>query len=345
MLALSFYSHTLMSWLMFFALGLYGLWSPKERKALLWILFWAVLAASPLFYHQLKFINFYRPMRVLESYYVQINIFLYILALMGFVLALKRRGDYLFFVAVLLSMSTLIFTHRDRFFSGQGLVPLSFLAAFLLEDLRKRCFLKKDNRLNMAFWILLIAVFYCLTPLITFSPLRRSPKFVVTSRIMDKEQKEAGFHEDKGETFYFPNLVNETVQALRQNSREDDIVFSNYNYGGGILAVLAHRAMSNAMLREVLPFKEIDIIDAARLILWFKTPGGGFPQDLREITRLYRLKKIGETQLVYLYLNEDSHFRRRVVRASVPYGVCGSILLLVLLAVSLDCFRPGRGQT
>jgi len=332
MLALSLYTHSLMSFLMVLTIMLYGFFLRDDRKSCLWVIFWAILMASPLIFHQLKYVAFIHPLRVMEFYYAQINPCLYALAILGLVIALKKKGDYLFFVALGIVMCVLLFTNRDRFFSGHGLVPVIFLAALCLERFFME-FSGKDNiRILFLFWVIVIGVFFVVTPLVVISPYNESPTIFYNSWVVPADYTKQGIYAEKGGTFYYPKLIGEAVRAVEQNSDKDDIIFSNYNYGGGIISVLAHRATSKAMLLEVLPFKEVDAIEAARFVLWYKDPAGIFPLGLADVIRSYNLKKVAETELVYLYVNEISTFKKKVVPARVPFGFCVLILMCIVIA-------------
>ena len=93
-----------------------------------------------------------------------------------------------------------------------------------------------------------------------------------------------------------------------------------------MLSVLAHRATSFAMLAEVKPFKDFDKIAASRMIVWFKEPEGSFPDILVTLVNRYGLEKIGETELVYLYLNRQAALKKVTLHSPIPLGFCLSIL-------------------
>ncbi len=333
MLALSLYTHSLMSFVMIISIMLYGIFFSNDRKACFWAVFWAILLASPLICHQLKYLAFMHKIRVMEFYYAQINPSLYILAIFGLAIALKKKGEYLFFVALGIAIFVLFFTNRDRFFSGHGLIPAVFFAALCLEHFFKKVSERKSRRGLFFFWAVIVGVFFVLTPLVVISPYKKSPTLFYNSWIVPAGDSTKDIYAEKGGTFYYPRLIDEAVRAVSQNSNQDDIIFSNYNYGGGIISVLSHRATSNAMLLEVLPFKDIDAISASSFVLWFKDPDGIFPLELKNAVRRYNLKKVTETELVYLYANEGCTFKKKVIQAKVPFGVCVLILMGVFFVI------------
>lgn len=327
-LTLAFYSHSLMPWLAVLAFLFYSFWSRK--KVLLWVCLGGILLALPLLAHQFKYMHYLRFSRVFEFYYSQFNPVLYLLAFAGIFISLRRKGLYLFFLCLALGMVPLLLTNRDRFICGHGLIPISFLAAVFLEDTWQRLSVRIERQWSrIVFLSLLILVFYVSTPLVLLSPLKKGPDFFTSSWLNNLTKEGTELSALKGQTFYHPKLIGELVDMVKENSRPDDILFSNFRYAGGMISSLSHRATSNAMLAEVKPFRSFDEIGAARFVLWFKEPTGEFPKGLNEAIQSYGLKKAGETEVAYLYINEKARFKKEVIPASVPYWAC---LALVLFA-------------
>ena len=73
---------------------------------------------------------------------------------------------------------------------------------------------------------------------------------------------------------YTPYTVR-LAQTVASVSQPGEIVWSNTSYVGGLIATLAHRPTSSAMLYEVPPARPFDPIGAARWIVWLKI--GSFP--------------------------------------------------------------------
>jgi hypothetical protein len=253
------------------------------------------------------------------------------LAFFGIFISLRRKGLYLFFLCLALGMVPLLITNRDRFICGHGLIPISFLAAVFLEDAWQRLSLRIERQWpRIIFLSLLVLLFYVSTPLVLLSPLKKGPVFFTSSWFNNLTSEGTEFSALKGQTFYHPKLIGELVDMVKENSGPEDIIFSNFSYTGGMISSLSHRATSNAMLAEVKPFRLFDEIGAAKLILWFKEPTGEFPEGLNEAIQRYGLKKAGETEVAYLYINEKARFKREVMPASVPYWACLALLLFAL---------------
>ena len=326
-LALSLYAHSLMPWLMIAAFVCYSFFQRKDARRLLFICLSAVILALPLLLHELKFYSFFRPIKTFEFYTAEINPVLFLLAAGGAILAFKKKGDYVFFFALLCGMSLLIATNRDRFLSGQGVIPFSFLAALLLAQARGWLSRSFKRIAVFFFFVILIFEFVFFTPLILFSPFKKSPDIVCKSWIGGQLIQSAS-RTPKSETFYNEKFVAPTVALLMQYSDSDDIFYSNYDYAAGMIAAFSDRATSGAMLREVNPFESFDPVQHARFVLWFKELNREEQGKRLEVMKRYSLKKIGETDLAYLYLNNEAYFKRRVIPAVIPTGICFLILFL-----------------
>ena len=327
------------------------------------------------------------------------NPFLAVLALVGIYQAYKRGGRYRYMVALFISLLFLLFTHRHRFASGQGMVLSCFFAAVVLEALWNRLALKNSRvyppspenhgckavegwalsnggcsaaapsrskasarfrcstqgnhgrKLSVlyqtAFWVFLLSVFHVFSIVYSVSPVKGESRFVYGDSLMSHwfgmQKRPQG---PKEVSIYPEKFIEEVVSRIKANTREDDIVFSNFSYGGGMLALFAHRATSGAMLAEVMPFKPFDPIQYSRLILWFKNPDGSFSGDLTAMIEKYGLEKAGETSLVYLYLNDNAHVKRKIIPASLPSSACLAIFLAILaiLLVENGKMRPLKGR-
>ena len=341
-LALSFYTHSLMPWLVVLALFLDSFFDVGRRKYCLSVCCGALLLASPLLIHQFKYLSFLRSFRAMEFYYAELNPLLYLLALGGCFLVIRKRKPALFFVTLALAMALLLFTHRDRFLSGQGLIPLSLLAAVCADQIWEQLSRRASLFLKALFLVTLLFLFQLFTPLVCFTPFKKGPQLLTDAWFGEQIGLSTYFTSSKAKSVYYPKFMNEAVRFVQEKTGEDDILFSNFSYAGGMVALLSHRATSTAMLAEVRSFHPFDEIAFARFILWFKEPEGGFPLYLTQAIEKYKLKKIGETKLVYFYENEKCLFKRKTVTSRLSLGVCFFFLFLAFAGIIFDTLDVGK---
>lgn len=85
-LALSFYTHTMMAWIVFSAILLYGFLNPRIRKPAFWVCLAACALAAPFLYHQASYYLFLHQMRLVEFFFFSAHPILFILAIFGFII-------------------------------------------------------------------------------------------------------------------------------------------------------------------------------------------------------------------------------------------------------------------
>jgi hypothetical protein len=339
-LILSFTTHTLMSFIGAAAfLGVFLFLRQQERRRAFAALAGALAAAAPLFVFQAAHVRFFNFGKAMEFYFTEINLVLYALFLLGLVFFFRQKKQDCYFAVLLASMSVLFFTHRDRFLGGIGLVPISFFAATALDGIWCRIRSRGIQARHGLFWGFFIALLFVTTPIVRFSPPEAKMRFEWESSLLSMAGLKSN-NNVKSQTLYHPRLYPEIIRFLERRSTPEDIIFSNIEYGGGIIAVLAHRATSFAMLREIRPNASFDPVAVARFIIWFKNPEGVDSPFLKEVALRYDLHKAGETELVYLYENRFPATKRRVVRALVPESVCfgliGFLIILILVDLRLN---------
>lgn len=336
-LTFSFYTHSLMPWLFLLAFFLYGVFERKWAKRIFFVCSSAVVLALPLLWHEFSYSGFVRSVRAAEFYYADLNLVLYIFSLAGVILCFKKqRKSLYFFAALILAMAVLLFTHRDRFLSGAGLIPVSILAALSLDE--AWIFLKNRNskKLLFIFFAGLVFVFFFLTPVVSLSPLHKKPALKMKSSFINRWGMENA-QTAKAETIYYAKFIDELTLMIRLDSSVDDIFFFNYPYAGGMMSALAHRAASTAMLAEVKPFYEFDPIIYARFIFLFKDPKDAYYQALPLLVERYKLKEVAGSQVACLY-KHDCLTKRKVVKASIPENACFLLLFLVCGIIAADVF-------
>lgn len=338
-LVFSFYAHPLVPWLMVLSFIFQAFLCRSDRR-LFKVSAYAIILALPLLFHELRYLDYFRILKTFEFYCAEISLLLLFLALFGFFLAIKRKGDYIFLLSLTLGFSLLYFTNRDRFFSGHMVVLFSALGSVALTEIWGRLNETGNARRLGLFLGALILVCTFLTPVILVSPDRKGARFVFRSWVIDQFTAKVLQGQARGETIYNQRLISETVDFLKQHSSNDDIFFSNYNYAAGMIALLSDRKTSTAMLREVGPFKVFDPIAYSRFVIWFKYSNPREQAILANLSQRYHLQKLGETQLAYFYLNKSVLSAPASRKTVVPLGICFAILLLCVAVIIFE--KPSK---
>lgn len=138
-------------------------------------------------------------------------------------------------------------------------------------------------------------------------------------------------------TFISPQMEH-VVADVQQWTQPDEILWSNAPYALGLVAALAGRPMSSAMLNEVGPARAFDPIRAAHLVVFFKVgdpPGWATHQDLAA----HPLSLVAERELAVLYRQAGVAERAKRPRAVLPLGAALAAFGLALGAVVWDLAR------
>lgn len=335
----SLYAHQLIGILLWGAL-LGSLLERREGLKKFFIVSGGVfLACAPFLWHQFRHLSFLNSGRALEFYFVHINLLLFFLAVPGLFIALKMRKRASFFVYLCLSMGLLALVYRNRFFSGPGIVPFFFLAALSIDRIWAY-WTQQKKKVFWAFFSLACAgfLFYGASPYMELNPLKEKPSFLWVSRIPlsgDSAPGEGVFRRE--DSFYNAQIIGESVDLIRRYTGPGDLLWSNFNYAGGMLAVLSRRSQTDAMLHEVSPFKETDEISSARMIVWFRDRSDAEALErAAELAKERNLRLIGENEIALFYMNDFAIDFERPIRAVLPKSLCFSLIGSLFGVVLLD---------
>jgi hypothetical protein len=147
---------------------------------------------------------------------------------------------------------------------------------------------------------------------------------------------------ERDATFLSPR-IERLAAVVASHTEPSEILWSNAPYALGLLAALAHRPMSSAMLNEVAASRPFDPIAAAHLIVFFKLgriPGWVNLADLRP----YPLTRVAEDELVILYRHSGATEPARPPRAAVPLAAAMAGLALLLGLTVWDLTRAGQAR-
>ncbi|MEW6075428.1 MAG: hypothetical protein AB1530_03875 [Candidatus Omnitrophota bacterium] len=331
LLALAFYSHALLSWIFLFAFILYALFAREKRRSYFLVAIAALVCALPMLIHEYAHRAFFSFVYLKENEEVGIHIFIIALAVGGVVRCARLKGRYYFFIALAISFFAFLSQLTYRYLSGEGMVAFALLAGVAFEYL----FVRASSKQGARILVIAAAVFiWAFSPALRFS--KGKPAFLLSQSTLINLMPHWKSHSGPLElSIWHPRYYREIASLVKGHSRPDDIVFSNFNYFSGALGILTQRATSNIMLREIKPIRRFDAVKAARIIVWLKDASNTSGEPFYLINT-YGLRKVGETELVYIYENPDARGKRRIARPLVTLAAIGWITALVALLIAVD---------
>ncbi|MFH1666584.1 MAG: hypothetical protein ABIA17_03315 [Elusimicrobiota bacterium] len=343
LLSLSFYTHIGVSW--FFSLGLlfYGFFNKERMKFCLSIACLTLIISCPVIVKQILTVNAvertgFQLTKTLRSQY---KIFEYLLVFPGLFFSFKGPKKYRLSAA--LFFASLIFViYPYRFFSGEGFLPVVFLAAIGLDGLYKNFFEKKNFFIRSSAVAFISVYFFFISPtILNKNPLIRA-RSDVQFRLFFSHTAFMGmaFPEDISRGFYdfiffcydAPVFI-ETANLIKEYTHKEDIIFSNVNLLGVIVASLSGRPTSNALFPEIGPSQGFDPISSSNVILFTKDEDLTWTESVIE---KYGLVKFSENKIFNFYNHPEAREKARFGRASIPFWAIGLIALLFIFLYSTD---------
>jgi hypothetical protein len=285
-------------------------------------------------------------MSSMENEYLDLPILLYLLALVGGLLAFRMplsASRYVLF-SVPLSLLPLLVSYRFRFFSGQGLLGVALLAGFALAVIQQRLnqiWRQRVGKLGgVCVPIAMTALLFAGNPTLFIQP-ETSFFAVGDSSFMNLALGSERIRRSNATSFYIPHLIDPLVHLVRDQTRPDEIIGCNLPYTCGLLAALSDRALATGMFAEVRgnPASAEEALRHAHVIVWLKAlPVAGI-HPLSTLQQEWQLTLLGETPMAYLLRNPQVREHRRLSQPVVPLWLAQVALWSVVGLVFADLYR------
>ena len=324
LLSLCFYTHISVCWFFLITYVIYAILDKDYRSNSLKIIFYALLAALPILLFECKNLHFIRlvgndfPLK----FYLQIKVIDYILAGLGLFLAFKMAPRYRLFISLFLA-GLIYAVYPYRFLSAEGYLPVIFLLAMACQEIWRRLKTGKLKSKRILMGILILFILFVSPTLILDKPDNLSRADYKVDWV---DSVFSGIISIKERSLWFPRMYLPTAKIIKENSTQEDIVYSGINFSGVILSALSQRASANALLPEVRCAVQFDPLSVANIIL--------LPKDLDEqfINRTslkYKLAGIGESEYFWVFRNPYPAHKLKITRAAVGFPVIISILFIL----------------
>jgi hypothetical protein len=344
LLGLAFYAHAGMPWLFLVSFILYSLLNRKILKDSIKVIIFGFILALPILLYQYSFRQYVHLAAITERFPLEINLWLLLLFFPGVIISFKRKERYNFFIVLFIVTLLSIFSHyRYRFVSGQGMVSFIFLSSITVDLVYEKAvsILSKKLKTNLSNFYVFVFILICF---LIFSPTfliqDKKPKFYLLNstyiNLIPAFKKIQRPHEF---SIYFPKFYKPIKDIIIENSKPDDIIYCNFDYLAGVFSVLTGRATSTAMLKEVSAYRDFDPINVSKLILWLKDPDKVINRNLNFVVRKYKLRKIKETELVYIYENPSRTPKRILSKPLLSNKLIFSILLLLIGLIGFEIIK------
>ncbi len=345
LLCLSLYSQAGVSWFICLALFIYGFLNKRKLKICLISIISALLLASPLFVHQFRALEYVDLRDIRENLYLEINILIYLTAAAGLFFSLRKKGNYYFFVSLLIAMVPFLGYYKYRYICGQGMIGLIFLSALALDSFYRTVSQKavKGEVGKVAVYTFFTAVLFLF---LIFSPTIYH--FREQTGLLGVNSTYANFLKARKEiirpnetSIHFPESWKKASTIIKENFEKGDIIYSNQPYIAGVVSVYSGHATSTAMLSEIKPLEEFDAPGSSKIIVWFKRPDNKPDKELALLIKKHRLEPVGETDILYIFKNPISSAKETIKKAFLPTWLMFFILFAITAVIIWD-LRSGK---
>lgn len=331
LLGLIFYTHTLYAWLSVLFIILVALRKSSDRRGCIKTALFGMIMGAPFIFYQYQFRDHFTLVsnQLNESHLLEIDIALYALVILGLWYCRKKEFIRKAWIPLCLWLAAtpLLATHHVRFVYGHGLLGAVLLSALALEKLTVKS-------AKMLAGVLALITF--VSPVFHWNfkdkqgGLRWADRTLVRYLMPDPYvmTRNSGF------TIYFQEPYEEMKQVIQANSQKGDILWTDFSYTAGILAVLSDRVTSCAMLAEIKPYKESPRIQDAKTIIWFKDNELRARDGMAQAVLKYDLRLLKEVEMAYIF--DNPHYLTGVLipKAQVSSAVLFAIFGVVLAAIT-----------
>jgi len=335
-LALAFYAHAAIPWTFICGYLMVFIFDKDRRFDCLKVIVFALIAASPLFYHQLRYLSYLHMFVQGEVELIQFSLLVFILAIVGIFGSWRNKFPDIFFIGFLLGVFIVFFKYPYRIFSAQGMAAAALMAAIGLEKVFKAIGSKRHK----------LAVFFFLGLFLFFHPVLHKPQQGkgVELKIFNSTYYRlmTGRVDDffMFNSLFFPKLDMPVATLIDSNTSGEDIIASNYRIMSQTFSALCDRANSYSMLSEVKAPLNFNPYDHAKIVVWLDYKNEGFPYRQSGGWKLLKASDIYEVYLRQGYCRE-----LKVIPAKVPFWSIFFLLAGALFFLSQSLFKafaPGK---
>ncbi|MEW6009284.1 MAG: hypothetical protein AB1629_06600 [Candidatus Omnitrophota bacterium] len=349
-LALCLYSQVSISLFFLLALVIYGFFQREKLSFIIKISIIAFFFYLPFLIHQLRFISYIDLQPPVENFPLELNIIVYVLAIFGLFLAGKAKKEYSFFIAMLIAALPFL-SLRYRFFSGQGMIGIIFLAAlsldFFYERLETSAFRKNSAGYALTYLLSVFLGLFLISPTISINKGEVKFNLIGSTYLNIFPSKELRLRTNEI-SIYLPKSFKPVFEVVLKETKPDDLIASNFEYLAGFISVFTNRPTTSGMLPEVKPFREINPFSYATLIIWLKDPDRITWQP-EGLIRQFEWLKVAETDVFFIYKNPQA---RQMLNTALkkelnctgnpeiflPFWACAGILLILFSLAVLNLF-------
>lgn len=319
LLVICFYTHIGVSWFFIVSIILYGLFNQEYKKTSLIVSISVFILSFPIIVKQLAGLKFISLSGIGEKYLCEFKTLDYILGFFGLLFAWRMPKEYRLFLSFFCA-SFIFLPYPYRFFSTQGYLPIIFLSAIFLDALYEKI-KNKEGYLKYVL-ILLMGFILFFSPTVLMEKANNEERLTYKIYFFDSafiNMILPDIHKRITSTsLWVDDIYLPAVSLIKNNSSDDDIIYSNLRPVSVCLASISGRATASALFPEIDASEKFNPLLVSKIIIITKDED---PNLVSSIVAKYKLIKLQEDKLFIFYKNPLGHNKINIKRASVPFSV------------------------
>ncbi len=317
-LALAFYTHAGMPWVFVISLIVLSIFYREYRKLSLQILLIALMAGAPFIIHELQYVRYVNLIILRETMFSHYSILILTVGIAAAVYLFKKKDFFVILFFGYTIGSVMVFCkYPYRFFSAQGMLGVSLLAAYLLYEAQKSI----GNKKGWAEFSFIVICFFFIHPTVELNNGKLKPHFLNSTYYNIASGKFIKMLEFN--SLFYPRYYLPLANVIINNTNNNDIITSNIKPAAQIFSAITNRPVSCSVFGEVKGFKRFSRYGVAKVIVWVRP-------DYKELaywTKKLRLVPIYENSIAIILLNH-SYSKAVPIKAEVSFK------MIILYAVS-----------
>ena len=333
-LALTFYTHAGIPWIFIASFIAIAVFYREYRKHSLEAVLASIMLALPFIMHELRYIHYINLTALEEIRFSHYSILILAVGTAAVIYFIKKKKFFaVLFMGYTAGAAVVFIKYPYRFFSAQGILGVSLLAAYLLYEAQKSISGLKAQTLLYS----VIACFFFIHPTVDLNNGRLKLN-ILNSTYYNIASGEFS-RMLKFNSLFYPQYYLPLAKVIKNNSTKLDIITSNINAAAQILSAITNRAAACSILGEVKEFKNIPRYSTAKIIVWMRP-------EYKKLS--YWVKKRGwveiyENDIALIFLNPHCSDKAKPIKSKVSFKSAVLYAVIFLFIFIADNVKIAEG--
>jgi len=309
-LILAFYTHAGIPWVFVVSLVIMAIFYKEYRRASLGVVLISIISALPFIIHEARYIKYVNLTMLREVKFSHYSILILAAGAAAVIYLIKRKSFFtILFLGYTVGSGIIFIKYPYRFFSAQGMLGVSLLAAYLLYEAQKHI----DSNKGWIVFSSVIACFFFIHPTVDLNNGKLETHILNSTYYNIASGKFIKMLEFN--SLFYPQYYLPLAKVIRNNSDKFDIITSNIKATAQIFSAVTGRPTAYSVLGEVRGFKKVPRYSAAKIIVWMRP-------DYRELAYWIRkrgLVEIYENDIALILLNPYYRSKANPIKAKVTF--------------------------